>query len=142
MRSFLCGTVLLCLVGVVFGQYMPVCDPANYAGPPSIPLPDLATQFSAVTEANLGQENRTLNVKEYFDEVGNRGRFEITKNEENSVGIYDYDDGEIFMISDGDSCVVKLIANPSTRRFYAEEAPLFGFQDGVYKWIRTHRNCS
>ena len=130
MRRSLCVTFLLCLIGVVFGQYMPVCDPANYTGPPSIPLPNLPTQFSAVIEANLGQENSTTNVREYFDEVGNRGRFEITRYGLKTVGIFDYDDGEIFRISDGDTCEVSLIADPSTRTFFTE-APIFGFLDSV-----------
>ena len=122
--------VLLCLVGAAFGQYVPVCDPTNYTGPPSMPLPDFPTQFSVVIEANLGQENLTLNVKEYFDEVGNRGRFEITMDVGNTVGIFDYDDGEIFVISEDGACEVKLIADSSTRSFLIEP-PLFGFSGGV-----------
>jgi len=130
MRSSLCG-VLLCFIGVAFGQYVPVCDPANYTNPPSIPLPNFPMQFSAVIEANLGQLNNTWNVREYFDEVGNRGRFEITMPfGSTTVGIFDYDDGEIFRISGGDTCEVSLIADPSTRRFFAQ-TPIFGFQDGV-----------
>ena len=130
MRS-LCVVVLPCLVGVVLGQYVPICDPANYTGPPSIPLPNFPTQFSVIIEATLGQDNTTLNVREYFDEVGNRGRFEFTMNVNSTqVGIFDYDDGEIFFISNGDGCAVRLIANSSTRRFLAE-TPIFGFQDGV-----------
>lgn len=130
MRRSLCVTFLLCLIRAVFGQYMPVCDPANYTGPPSIPLPNLPTQFSAVIEANLRQENGTTNVREYFDEVGNRGRFEITRYGSKTVGIFDYDDGEIFRISDGDTCEVNLIADPSTRSFFTE-TPIFGFQESV-----------
>ena len=133
MRGSLCVTVLLCLMGLVFGQYVPVCDPMNYTGPPAIPLPNLSTQFSVVIEANFGQNNRTSDVKEYFDEAGNRGRFEITSTNfgaDKIVGIFDYDDGEIFVISNGDDCAVRLIANSSTRRFLTE-TPIFGFQDGV-----------
>ena len=133
MRSSLCVTVLLCLIGLVVGQYVPVCDPTNYTGPPSIPLPDLPTQFSVVIEANFEQDNRTSDIKEYFDEAGNRGRFEITSTNFGTnkiVGIFDYDEGEIFVISNGDDCAVRLIANSSTRRFLTE-TPIFGFQDGV-----------
>ena len=130
MQSSLC-VVLLCFIGVAFGQYMPVCDPANYTGPPPIPLPNFPTQFSAVIEANLGQQNSTWNVREYFDEVGNRGRFEITTfGRSTIVGIFDYDDGEIFMITGGDTCEVSLIADPATRSFFAQ-TPIFGFEDGV-----------
>jgi hypothetical protein len=108
---------------------MPVCDP-NYTGPPSIPLPNLPAQFSAVIEANLGQENSTTNVREYFDGVGNRGRFEITRYGLKTVGIFYYDDGEIFRISDGDTCEVSLIADPSTRSLFTE-TPIFGFLDSA-----------
>ena len=134
MRSSLCFTVLLCLIGVVFGQYVPVCDPANYTDPPSIPVPNLPAQFSIVVEANFGQDNRTTDVKEYVDGVGNRGRFEIssTNSETNPiVGIFDYGDGQIFVIPDantGDACAVKPIADPSTRPFLPQ-TPSFGFQD-------------
>ena len=129
MQSSLC-VVLLWFIGVAFGQYMPVCDPASYTGPPRIPLPNFPTQFSAVIEANLGQQNSTWNVREYFDEVGNRGRFEITTFGSTIVGIFDYDDGEIFMITGGDTCEVSLIADPATRSFFAQ-TPIFGFEVGV-----------
>ena len=133
MRNSLCFTVLLCLIGVVFGQYVP-CDPANYTDPPSISVPVLPAQFSVVVEANFGQDNRTTDIKEYVDEVGNRGRFEISSANSGAnpiVGIFDYDDREIFVIPDvntGDACAVKPIADPSTRPFLPQ-TPSFGFQD-------------
>jgi len=129
MRSSLCFIVLLCLIGVVFGQYVPVCDPANYTDPPSIPVPVLPVQFSFVVEANLRQ--RTSNIKEYVDGVGNRGRFEISSTNFGAntvVGIFDYNNGEIFLIPDvntGDSCAVKPIATLSA----PSQAPSVGFQD-------------
>ena len=131
MLRSLCVTFLLTvyLIGVVFGQYTPVCDP-NYTGPPSIPLPNLPAQFSVVIEANLGQENSTTNVREYFDEIGNRGRFEITRYGLKTVGVFDYDDGEIFRISDGDTCEISRIADPSSRSLFTE-TPIFGFLDNA-----------
>ena len=134
MRSCLHFAVLLCLIGVVFGQYLPVCDPANYTDPLSIPLPILPAQFSVVVEANFGQDNRTSDMKEYVDEVENRGRFELSSTNFGTntiVGIFDYNNGEIFVIPDGntgDACAVKPIADPSTRPFLPQ-TPSFGFQD-------------
>ena len=111
----------------IFAQCVPVCNPINYMGSLSMPLPSLPMQFSVVIEANFGQENHTLSIHEYFDGVKNRGRFEITGN---TVGIFDYNTGEIFMISDGDACEVKLIADHSTHSFLTE-TPILGFQDGI-----------
>jgi len=130
MRSSLC-VVLLCFIGVAFGQFMPICDPANYTNPPSMPLPNFPVQFSAVIEANFGQLNSTWNVREYFDQVGNRGRFEVTMpSVPTTVGIFDYDDGEIFRITGGDTCEVSLIADPATRSAI-DQTPVFGFVDSV-----------
>ena len=134
MRGSLCFTVFSCLIGVVFGQYVPVCDPAYYTDPPSIPVPVLPAQFSVVVEANFGQDSRTTDIKEYVDGVGNRGRFEISSTNcwtNPIVGIFDYSDGQIFVIPDGntgDACAVKPIADPSTRPFLPQ-TPSFGFQD-------------
>jgi len=129
MRSSLCFTVLSCLIGVVFGQYVPVCDPANYTDPPSITVPVLPAQFSFVVEANLLQ--RTSNIKEYVDEVGNRGRLELSSTNFGAntiVGIFNYSNREIFLIPDvntSDACAVKPIANLSA----PSQVPSVGFQD-------------
>ena len=99
MRSSLRVVVLLCSVGVVFGQYVPICNTADFNGSSSVPPPSFPTQFSVVIEANFGQDNRTSDIKEYVDEVGNRGRIEISSTNfvaNTVVGIFDYDDGEIF----------------------------------------------
>ena len=134
MRSLVC-IVLLYFLQVAFGHshtgYMPICDPANYTTP-SIPLPNFSEQrqFSVVIEANIGQQNHTILVREFFDEVGNRGRFEITENAAQSVGIFDYDDEEIFLLPDpttGDACTVKRFTDPSTSRLSSSPAVLFGF---------------
>ena len=98
-----------------------------------MPPPSLPTQFSVVIELNIGPDNRrTSDIKEYVDEVGNRGRFEISSTNfvaNTVVGIFDYDDGEIFLIPDinntGDACAVKPIATPSTGPF---DPTTLGFQ--------------
>ena len=132
MRSLACTVAFLYLLRVALGHsHTDICDPANYtASSVDLPLPDLSAQFSVVIEANIGQQNRTIYVKEYFDEVGNRGRFETTVNGMQVVGIFDYDDGEIFLLPDpttGDACTVKQFTDPSTRRLSRTPA-LFGFQ--------------
>ena len=112
----LCVVVLLCWVGMAFGQ---ICNTSNFTGSPSMPPPSLPTQFSVVIELNIGSENRASDIKEYVDEVGNRGRLEISSTNFRAntvVGIFDYGDGEIYLIPDinntGDACAVKPIATP------------------------------
>lgn len=89
---------------------MQVCDPASFAGStsPAPPFPEVPSQFSIVVEANLGHRLETIIVTEYYDQVGDRGRIEINSNRSSSVGIFDFNLGEIFMItgSDGDDCQV------------------------------------
>ena len=153
MGGSLCAAVLLCLTGVVFGQ---ICDPATYVGPPTVPLPVLPSQFSVVIEANFGQDNRTSYIKEYVDDAGNRGRFEISSTLSAinpTLGIFNYDDGEIFVIPDainGSACSVKQIADPSLSPFLPHQ-PIFGFQDDssgsvhietVSRFFRLLRNAN
>ena len=126
------AVLLLCALAVAnaqsgSGDYEPACDPDTYSLPPSPPIPELPGQFSAVVEANIVQWNRTILVREYFDEVGNRGRLEVNFNSTrgNQVGIYDYNLGEIFLIPNpftGDGCGVQLISQ-STRLLR-----VFGFE--------------
>ena len=105
---------LLCLLAAAYGShmYMPVCNALDpiYSDSPDPPLPTLPTQFSAVIEANIGQWNRTIFVTEVFDEIGNRGKLtHASKRHLSSTGIYDYNVGEIFHITDletGSECVV------------------------------------
>lgn len=121
------AVLLLCALAGAYAQYEPVCNPANYSLTPSIPIPELPQQFSAVVEANIVQWNRTIIAREYFDEVGNRGRLEINFNSTrgNQLGIYDYNLGEIFLIPNpytGDDCAVQLISQSRARM------RVFGFQ--------------
>ena len=112
--------------GSATGQYVPICNPANYTS--GMQLPGLPRQFSVVVEANFGQNNSTSDIREYVDEVGNRGRLEISSVGTNTVvGIFDYDNGEIYIIPDantGDACALKPIANSS-----APSSPFFGFRE-------------
>lgn len=111
------AVLLLCsLITAVFANHdtnaTDFCDPANYTE--SLNL-NLATQFSFVIEAALKHRGETVVVREYFDEGGNRGRFEYTGNGSSIVAIFDYDDEELFLIPDfrsGAECGVLPLATP------------------------------
>ncbi len=94
--------------------YTPFCDPSVYSDDPSEPFPTLPEQFSTVVEANLGQFNLTIVVKEYYDDIDNRGKMIFSFNDTDEMAIFDYDDQEIFLIPDrltGSPCAVRLIGN-------------------------------
>ena len=123
---------LLSSLGAIAQSLDPICDLADFTSPPNISLPELPRQFSALIEANLGHRMQTFAVREYFDEIGNRGRIETVIPTVNgtieTIGIFDYDDAEIFLIPDqfGDEvaeCGVRLITEPN--RFINDT---FGFQ--------------
>ena len=133
LLSFATVFLLSFLPGAVPQGVDPVCNLVDFGStPPDPPLPELPQQFSALIEGNLGHRKQTINLREYFDEIGNRGRIEIAGTNENgtfeTIGIFDYDDAEIFLIPDrfGDEmseCGVRLIAEPT--RFLNQT---FGFQ--------------
>ena len=98
--------LLLCALTVVCAQPMPFCSQSNYTTSPNPPIPNLPRQFSAVIEANYLQSNMSALAREYFDEIGNRGRFELN----GILGIFDYNLNEVFLIPDpynGNSCTVR-----------------------------------
>ena len=121
--------LLLCIfttVCVLSGDCRPtpVCDPSDYTTSPNPPIPDLPRQFSAVIEANFVQLDQSTLVREYFDEIGNRGRFEIAHSSSVVVGIFDYNLGEVFLIPDpytGDGCSVYNISQSTS-------LSIFGFR--------------
>jgi hypothetical protein len=98
------------------GQVTPVCDPSAYSDP-STPVPTLPSQFSTVVEANLLNSNEEVIVREYFDEIKNRGRLELTTPRYDGYALFDYDLQEIFLLPDFDTeedCVVRKIAQSDT----------------------------
>ena len=128
--SYYTVIALLCLLAAAYGSdmYMPVCNASDpiYSDSPDPPLPTLPTQFSAIVEANIGQWNRTIFVTDVFDEIGNRGKLTHVSYDTEATGIYDYNVGEIFHITDletGSECVVYPIA--ATTEFLNET---FGFR--------------
>lgn len=104
-------------------QYVPVCDRQEYMQTPIPPIPSLPDQFSTIIEGNIVQSNYTALVAEYYDNPGNRGRFEYVIQEtdiESGVAIYDYNLGEAFLIPDRErnvSCGVQLLTNFSDSIF-------------------------
>ena len=100
------------------GQYEPVCDPQSYSQTPAVPLPSLPDQFSTVIEGNIAQFNSSFIIAELYDDPGNRGRFEfiIGQTGQKEVAIFDYDDGEAFLIPDargGTACGVRSLTDSS-----------------------------
>ena len=120
--------LLLCALTVVCAQPMPLCNQSLYNTSPNPPIPNLPRQFSAVIEANYLQSNQSVLVREYFDEIGNRGRFEINSDSDGNtiLGIFDYNLNEVFLIPDidtGDGCTVRRANAPSP-----QISQFFGFR--------------
>lgn len=116
--------LLVCALTVVCAQPMPLCNQSLYNTSPNPPIPNLPRQFSAVIEANYLQSNQSVLVREYFDEIGNRGRFEINSDSDGNaiLGIFDYNLNEVFLITRG-GCTVQRANAPSP-----EISPFFGFR--------------
>ena len=97
--------------------FSPICDPDNFMpGAPSPLLPDLPNQFSFTIEGNLVERNTTAVITEYYDRLGDRGRIEFGFNGSSTMGIFDYNLGEVFFIPDlrgGDDCRVYPISDSS-----------------------------
>ena len=84
----------------------PLCDPNDYGNldlDGSVPLPVLPSQYMIAAEVNMLLRNRSIFVKEYYDEIGNRARIEDTIDGITSVTIADYNDGEAFVFPDRDA---------------------------------------
>lgn len=91
-----------------------MCDPSQ-AEAVSKPFPPLPQQFSTTIEANILSKNMEISVRDYFDEIGNRGRMEISRNGGFSYAVFDYGLQEVFLLPDflsesGEDCVVRKIA--------------------------------
>ena len=111
---------------LIDAQLVQVCDTSTFGGStsPDPPLPDIPSQYYATVEANIIQRSESLIVTEYYDQVGDRGRLEVTINGTKEIGIFDYTLGEIFLIPDpqGGDCRVYPIS--PTSRFLSNT---FGF---------------
>ena len=98
------------------GHVTSACDSSASSQSTDVPFPTLPTQFSTVVEANLLSSNVQFSVREYFDEIENRGRLEIATQGPNSsyegYALFDYDSQELFRLPDfdtGEDCGVQKI---------------------------------
>ena len=106
--------VLVCAPTIASGQPPQVCDPSQTESP-SKPFPELPNQFSTTIQANIFSRKMEIVVRDYFDEIGNRGRMEISYNGSFSYAVFDYDLREVFLLPDlfsesEEECVVRKIA--------------------------------
>lgn len=106
--------VLVCAPTIASGRPPQVCDPSQ-TEPLSKPFPNLPKQFSTTIEANIFSRKMEISVRDYFDEIGNRGRLEISRNGSFGYAVFDYDLQEVFLLPDlfsesEEECVVRKIA--------------------------------
>ena len=95
------------------GQTTPVCNRDDYTGDTGPAPPSLPRQFSTTIQAVISSYSNEIVVREYFDEINNRGRLEYSSNGSSGYGIFDYDLQEIFLLPDfrtGEECAVRRIA--------------------------------
>lgn len=114
-------------------------DPSNYGLPPFLtpsetfqdlcgsftgsgpPLPtQLPQQFSVHVEANILNENRTVWVQEFYDDINNRGSITFVNEGVRERVIFDYNDNEIFLIPDvkaGTECSIHPLAESRSINF-------------------------
>ncbi len=60
--------------------------------------PFLPKQFSLRVEANILDQNYTTDIREWYDEINNRGSLEQDDTGIRSYGIYDYDLNELIVV--------------------------------------------
>ncbi len=93
-------------------DFQDFCDtftPDDFSSIPST----LSRQFSLHVEANILNENRTLWVHEFFDDVNNRGSVTFVRDGVRERAILDYANNEVFVLPDpraGTECSVYPLA--------------------------------
>ena len=102
--------------------YNSTCNPDDYSAIGDLPLPQLPDQYYFAVEAvivNGRNSSRTIFAEEYFDRVGDRGRFDYVANGYRVRSITDYKLKESFVFPNvftGDDCTVSILsANASNR---------------------------
>ncbi|XP_041355459.1 uncharacterized protein LOC121373079 [Gigantopelta aegis] len=80
-----------------------ICDPAKYkqdaASRPGPAKPKLPQQFTTRVECNIRDKGYTIDLKEYYDYVNNRGTVEAWKNDTRIKAIYDYTNNELLILN-------------------------------------------
>ncbi len=121
--------VLVIFPCLISGQLVQICDPGDFvpkSGDP--PLPSIPNQFVSTIEGNLLSRSQSIVIKEYYDQIGDRGRLEVYANGTKATGIFDYNLEEIFVTTNrngGDECVVHEIS-PTSRDPFGRT---FGFTE-------------
>lgn len=99
-------------------MYEPICDPDDFMTSPTDPdLPMFPSQFYYSMEANLVERQSTVSATEYFDETGNRGRFDFIGSGSKATTIYDYNLREAFVFPNsrtGQACSVNILTSNTT----------------------------
>ncbi|XP_013419344.1 uncharacterized protein LOC106180028 [Lingula anatina] len=75
-----------------------VCDPNANTGPPSPPIPDLPDSWHVRVECNFVDKNRTVEVEEYYDNTGNRGKITEYEIGIGVEAIYSYATNELILV--------------------------------------------
>ena len=109
---------------------IPVCDQSAYTLDPSDPsLPTLPTQFSTTVQAVIqSQGPMEITVREYFDEVGNRGRLGVAFNGTSRYLIFDFSTSRQIINVLGTECYVQEVEETSSG---LRETFGFGLQEGT-----------
>ena len=115
---FLMLVVLTNVLTGVNGQFPPVCNTTNSQSP-ALPVPSLPMQYSTTIQAIVGPGELgkyvEYGVRDYFDDIGNRGRLEIAHLGNFSYSVYDYNLREIFTVDADEGCTVRKIADTGDR---------------------------
>ena len=89
--------------------YPPICNVTDYQNRTGPQLPSLPSQFSTTIQAYIFSLSKEIVVREYFDEINNRGRLEFSSTGRTGYGIFDYGQQEIFLFKSNEDCVVRKI---------------------------------
>ncbi|XP_033739126.1 LOW QUALITY PROTEIN: uncharacterized protein LOC117326485 [Pecten maximus] len=119
-----------------FQQQGHSCDALNgMATYPSVPgnapsLPELPSSFQSNLEVNMMEMNTTMDVLEYFDNMGNRAALDTNKNGKETRIIFNYETNELYYVRDG-ICQLSSLSD-------SEYADVFGVEDSDgYKHIMS-----
>ena len=108
----------------------PVCDQLAYTlGPTDPRLPSLPSQFSTTVQAVVQSRGPgEISVREYFDDVGNRGRMDFAYNGTSGYLLVDYESLQIFSVVGATECTVRVVeeSNPGLRETFG-----FRLQEGA-----------
>ena len=89
--------------------YPPICNVMDYLNSTGPQPPSLPSQFSTTIQAYIFSFNKEIVVREYFDEINDRGRLEFSSGVWTGYGIFDYNLQEVFLYNSREECVARRI---------------------------------